>query len=103
VKYIFKEKDDSPTQIGEMPIDYFQLCWYDMSKDQSCYDEDYITPRQFNIKLLTYIDTEEDKNDLDRTRLFLHHKDGDIYELCLHKIDKDKWSECSYFYGQKDL
>lgn len=103
MKYIFNEKSESKYQMGKFPIDYIQLCWYDMEKGQKCYDEDTITPDIFKANFLTYIDTEENENDSDRTRIFVHHINGDVYELCLHKLTEEQWAERFTFYGGKDI
>lgn len=89
--------------MGKFPIDSIQLCWYDMNdENQGCYDEDTIIPDLFKGNCLTYIDTEENEGDSDRSRVFVHHINGDVYELRLHKLTKEQWSECSTFYGGKD-
>ena len=99
MKYIFEEKSNSPTQKGKLPIDYFQICWYDMDKNQQCFDEDIIEPGVFNSNCLTYIDTDENEGDSDRTRIFVHHINKDVYELCLHKLTEEEYSKCNSFYG----
>ena len=100
MKYIFKEKSNSKYQKGENPIDYMHISWYDMNKNNKCYDEDWFDPKIFKSHdFMTYIDTEDNEGDSDRTRVFVHLKNGDIYELCLHKLTKEQWSECSDFYG----
>ena len=95
MKYIFKEGKVQ----GEYPIDYFRICWYDMEENESCYDETWVNPENFSSKYFTYIDTEEDEDCIDRSRIFAHHKNGDIYELRLHKLTKEQWQECSKFNG----
>jgi len=102
MKYLFKERSNSSTQKGEIPIDFLQLCWYDMNKDGKCYDEDYISPREFNIKHLMYIDTKEEEGCSEKIRLFVHHKQDGMYELCLHKLTQEQWEECDKFNGGKD-
>lgn len=93
MKYIFK--DDK--KVGEMPIKEFQLCFYDMKKDGTCYDENFFPPNEFNVSDLVFVDTEENKNDTDRTRLFMHHINGDIYELKLNKLSQDEINNSNYF------
>lgn len=102
MKYIFNEKSNFQNQIGKYPIDYFHICWYDMEKGGDCYDEDDISPTTFGPSMFTYIDTEDNKDDSDRSRIFVHHINGDIYELCLHKLTEEQWAECSNFYGGRD-
>ena len=101
LKYIF-DKNDPNYPRGKFPIDHFQLCWYDMEKNQKCFDEDIIKPNEFKVNFYTYIDTDENEGDSDRSRVFVHHVNGDIYELRLHKLTKEQWSKCKKFYGGRD-
>ena len=101
MKYVFDERSKSKYQVGKYPIDYFQICWYDMYEGGRCYDEDVIMPNIFTSKFLTYLDTEDNKEDSIRTRIFAHHINGDIYEISLHKLTDKQWNECENFYGGK--
>lgn len=102
MKYIFKQNSKSEYQRGELPIENIHVCWYDMEEGNKCFDENWINPELFTSHILTYLDTEENEGDIDRSRIFIHHKNGDIYELRLHKLTKEQWAECSNFYGGKD-
>jgi len=95
MKHIFK--NNSP--IGESPIDHYQLCWYDMEKDGICHDEDFISPHEFGNYVIKYLDCDQNKNDIERTRLFVWTKDKEAYELRLHKISPEEWEKCSSFHG----
>ena len=95
MKYKFK----NGSQIGESPVDYYQLCWYDMEKDGDCYDEDFISPKAFGNYTIESLDCDLNKDDIDRTRLFVWTKDKDVYELRLHKLSPEQWEQCSSFGG----
>lgn len=69
--------------------------WYDMKQGQNCFDESFYKPEDIG-KVITYVETVEDVNNCDRTRVFAHFDDGDIYELKLKKIEKGR--RCSRFY-----
>lgn len=82
MKYIFKENEI----VGEYPVEYYQICWYDMN-DGDCFDESLYSKEIFDPhELLTFVETKENKEDSDRTRVFAKMKNGDIYELKLKKI-----------------
>ena len=99
MKYIFHPWD----VVGENPIKEFQLCWYDMKNGGSCFDEDWIVPSNFGITEIAYIDCDKNKHDETRTRLFVHTKKGEMYELRLHRIKTEKQrKECETFYGGRD-
>ena len=85
MNYIFKDGNEW----GIFPIEKFQVCFYDMIKDGKCFDENFIYPKEFSVEDLIYIDTEENEKDFDRSRVFVHHLNGDIYELKLHKLSKN--------------
>ena len=99
MKYIYKKNQI----IGENPIQSFQLCWYDMAKHKECIDENFIDPTHFNYTDVAYIDCDQNEGDIIRTRLFVHTKDNQTYELCLHKIPKDKFLEYSSFFSGRDI
>ena len=98
MKYIFK----NGSEIRESPIDYYQLCWYDMNKNGDCYDEDFISKREFGNYVIEYLDCDKNENDSDRTRLFVWTKDKEVYELRLHKLLPEEWEQCCHFNKEKN-
>ena len=86
MKYIFR--DDN--LLAEMPIKGFQIAHYNMEKDKKCFDEYFMDTQEFNAYDLATIYTEENKYDKIRSKIFVHHKNGEIYELQLKKLtDKE--------------
>ena len=100
MKYIFD--DHSHSQLGRNPIESFQICWYDMNKDGYCYEEDWCGPDHFCKTDIAYLDTDENEGCSDRIRMFVHHENGSIYELRLHKITDEAYEECHDFYGGRN-
>lgn len=73
----------------------YQVAWYDMDMDGSCFDESFYQPDEIGM-VIPYVETIEDENHHDRSRVFVHFDNGDIYELKLEKIEKGR--RCSKFY-----
>lgn len=71
-----------------------QIAWYDMEHAGDCFDEDFTSISLPAEHILAYVETEEDKNKKERSRVFVHMDDGDIYELTMKKVD----STCNNFY-----
>jgi hypothetical protein len=93
MKYIFKNK----TTKGEYPISQFHVAWYEMENGY-CFDEMFFDKDTFDpFELLTFIETEENENDQDRTRVFVEMKNGSLYEFKLEKIKHPE--DCNNFYG----
>lgn len=88
----YKFEDDNP--IGIPRIKGYQVAWYDMEQEQNCFDESFYKPEDID-KVITYVETVEDVNNCDRSRVFVHFDDGDIYELKLEKIEGRR---CGKFY-----
>ena len=88
MKYIFRDN----SLLGELPIKEIQITHY---KNNVCFDEFYITPEEFSAHELTYISTTENKNDKIKSKVFIHHKNGSIYELQLKKLAKQEIKERS--------
>ena len=44
-------------------------------------------------------ETVEDENNSDRSRVFVHMDNGDIYELKMEKLSKEQLEHCNNFYG----
>ena len=83
----YRFEDGNP--IGIPRIKSYQLAWYDMTRGGKCFDETFFKPEDID-NAITYVETVEDENSNDRTRVFVHFDDGDIYELKLKKIDKNR-------------
>ena len=81
-------------KIGTCRVKNIHTAWYDMKRNGDCFDEDFeeLTPDQ--EKLLAYVETLEDKNNTNRSRVFVNMDNGDCYELIMKKVS----SRCSNFY-----
>lgn len=95
---------------GELRVKQAQVCWYDMTQNGDCFDESWIIPKNNDIKtlenighILPYVETSEDESKQDRSRVFVHMDNGDVYELLMNKLSKDQFQECNNFYGGKAL
>ena len=97
MKFIFDEDG-----IGESPIDYFHLCWYDTENNNRCFDEDFISKDKFGTHVIEQLDCDKNENDSDRTRLFGWTKDKEVYELRLHKLTPEQWDKAWEFYSGRD-
>lgn len=93
---------------GILRVKNAQVAWYDMEKGGFCFDESFTMPEEDEMKtlekigrILPYVETEEDCNKIDRSRVFINFDNGDVYELVMKKIDKDKIQECGNFFGGK--
>jgi hypothetical protein len=73
--------------IGIPRIKEYQVAWYD--NGGSCFDEDWYLPDEINTAI-TYVETEEDIGNTDRSKVFAIFDNGDRYELKLVKVDKVK-------------
>lgn len=67
-----------------------------MEKGQGCFDESFYKPEDID-KVITYVETVEDKGNCDRRRVFVHFDDGEQYELKLERIEKGR--RCNKFYN----
>lgn len=75
----------------------YQVAFYDMTRDGKCFDESFFKPDDID-KVITYVETIEDKNNQDRIRVFVQFDNGDRYEIKLVKIDEGK--RCNRFYDE---
>lgn len=82
--------------LGVPRIENYQVAWYDMERQGSCFDESFYEPNQINT-VITYVETIEDINHCDRTRVFANFDNGDVYELKLHKLSLDEIAAASKF------
>ena len=80
--------------IGIPRVKSYHVAFYDMTNDEGCFDESFFKPDEV-VRAMPYVETIEDEGKDDRTRVFVHFDDGDMYELKLVKVDKNKGS---YFY-----
>ena len=83
--------------IGIPRIKEYHVAFYDMEQDGHCFDEDFFKPEDIG-SAITFVETEEDSDNADRCRVFANFDDGDIYELKLVKIDKNR--RRGYFYDE---
>lgn len=94
---------------GRLRIDRVQVAWYDMDRNGDCFDEDWIMHNGDNIETLQkigvnlpYIETDINANKCDKSRVFIHMDDGNVYELLMKKLDKKQLAACNNFYGGRD-
>ena len=83
----YRFEDGNP--IGIPRIVEYQLAWYDMTMGGKCFDETFFKPEDI-ANAITYVETVEDEGKDDRARVFARFDNGDIYELKLEKIDKNR-------------
>lgn len=97
---------------GILRVKHVQVAWYDIEKNGECFDEDFIFPSSEdesktleNIGMvLPYVETVEDKNKSDRSKVFVHFDNGDVYELKMEKLTEKQIAKCNNFYGgDKDV
>lgn len=72
--------------VGIPRIISYHLAWYDMTKGGTCFDESFFKPDDIG-EVMCYVETVEDECNYDRSRVFAHFDNGDIYELKLEKVD----------------
>lgn len=48
--------------------------------------------------ILPYVETKEDNGKSDRSRVFVHFDNDEVYELKLEKISKEQFEKCNNFY-----
>lgn len=88
-------KFENGNTVGTPRIKEYQVAWYDMEQNGSCFDESFYKPEHIG-QVITYVETVEDEGHCDRCRVFVHFDDGEQYELKLVRIEKDR--RCSKFY-----
>ena len=89
---------------GILRIKNLQVCWYNMERNGDCFDETFVAAQSKDIGetfhnlglMLTYVETEEDKNNSDRCIVFIKMDNGDTYELKMEKVDA---KQCNNFHG----
>lgn len=100
--YRFKKGESK----GKLRVKQVQIAWYDMEQNGDCFDEDFVLPKDNDIKtlesigtILPYVETIEDGNKIDRSRVFVYMDNGDVYELKMEKLSKEEIEKCNNFYG----
>ncbi len=68
-------------------VQNIQTVFYDMSNCGYSFDEDFNNITLDMQKILAYVETEEDKNNMIHSKVFINMDDGDTYELCMKKVD----------------
>ena len=76
---------------GVPRIKNYHLAWYDMTRDGKCFDESFYEPNEIG-EVIPFAETIEDEGKHDRSRVFVNFDDGDMYELKLVRVNKDKYS-----------
>ena len=83
-------------------IKNYQVAWYDMERDESCFDENIYDPNDFHsigdACSCIMFPEEEQENLPEKRRVFINCEDGTRYELVAKKVDNSK---CSTYYGDK--
>lgn len=82
-------KFEKGNSIGIPRIKQYQVAFYDMLRNGTCFDESFYGPDEID-EVMPYVETIEDVGKNDRTRVFVHFDDGDIYELKLEKINRER-------------
>lgn len=90
---------------GKLRVKHVQVAWYDMERDGDCFDESFVFPSPedesktlSNIGMvLPYVETAEDKDKSDRSRVFVRFDNDDVYELKMEKLSKEQIARCNYF------
>lgn len=86
---------ESDGLIGTPRVEEYQVVFYDMEQGSNAYDEIFYPPERLD-KVIPFVETIEDKNRTDRSRVFVHFKDGAQYELKLEYIAPER--KCYKFY-----
>ena len=83
----YRFEDGSP--IGIPRAKSYHVAFYDMTRGGTCFDETFFEPVDID-EVMPYVETVEDAGNNDRSRVFVHFDDGEIYELKLERINKDR-------------
>lgn len=89
----YRFEDDN--SVGIPRIKEYQVAFYDMTMNGSCFDESFFPPDEIE-RVMPFVETIEDIGNDDRTRVFVYFDDGEMYELKLERISKER--RCSRFY-----
>ena len=82
---------------GICRVKQLQIAWYDMKRNGDCFDEDFVVPDGIE-RVIPYVETVEDENNSDHSRVFVHMDNGDVYELKMEKLSKEQLEHCNNFY-----
>ena len=66
-----------------------QIAWYDMEYNGDCFDEDFENIKVPTEHILAYVETEEDRDKINHSRVFINMDNGDKYELIMRKCESD--------------
>lgn len=77
----------------------YRTAWYDMERGGKCFDESSYSPEKIN-EVINDVETDDSKNHCDRTRVFVHMDNGDVYELLMKKLNEQEQKRCGNFYGR---
>ena len=91
----YRFEQDNPK--GICRVKQFQIAWYDMQQNGDCFDEDFVALDGID-RVIPYVETVEDENNSDRSRVFVHMDNGDVYELKMEKLSKEQLENCNNFY-----
>ena len=83
----YRFEDGNP--VGIPRIKSYQIAWYDMTRGGKCFDESFFQPEDIS-HIIPYVETVEDEGSDYRSRVFAHFDDGEMYELKLERIDKNR-------------
>ena len=72
--------------VGICCVKNLQICWYDMTQDGDCFDESFAGIKAPLEHILSRVETEEDKNNTDHSRVFVNMDNGYVYELIMRKV-----------------
>ena len=67
-------------------LEKYSVAWYDTSKGGQCFDEISYSPCEIGA-VISYVETVEDAVKNDRSRVFAHFDNGDIYELKFELVE----------------
>ena len=70
--------------LGIPRVTCYHVAFYDVKG--MCFDEDYYLPDEIH-KVIPYVETIEDVDKQDRSKVFVHFGNGDIYELKMEKVN----------------
>ena len=70
-----------------------------MEQNGDCFDEDFVEHDGID-RVIPYVETIKDENKTDRSRVFVHIDNGDVYELKMEKLSKEEFEKCNNFYGR---
>lgn len=91
---------------GKLRIKHVRVAWYDMKRNGECFDESFVFPVPEDERktlenvgmILPYVETVEDKGKPDRSKVFVHFDNDDVYELKMEKLSKKQIEKCNNFY-----